>query len=157
MKEPRCAGVLIGYHEHGLGPLLLHVAHHAGGEDVGDDDVEGDARRVTRAHNAGPVERKALHTFRCGDVVFCTAPEGNSSIATVFGISIANIGTQMRRLLVLCEGNCSSKEQRFGFFVAAVTSWARTPADGVAMDKFDPDDDDQVKVAPEAQVKSMLQ
>eukprot|EP00965_Chrysotila_dentata_P138733 4589018-Pleurochrysis_carterae.AAC.5 len=91
MKEPRCAGVLIGYHEHGLGPALLHVAHHADCADVG-DDVECGARRVTRAHNAVPVERKGLHAFRCGDVVTFLHPRATHPSQQILASELQILG-----------------------------------------------------------------
>eukprot|EP00965_Chrysotila_dentata_P119051 3935664-Pleurochrysis_carterae.AAC.1 len=140
--------------------MLLFVAHHA--EDEGRDEADGEANssqnaRVTRANNfVGAAHRKGLRTFRLGDTVTSTVPEGNESVATFFSVTVAHFGTQLRRLLVLCESN-SARAKYFTFFAASVTCWARTPADGVSNDKLDPDNDNDVKTAPDSHVKAMLQ
>eukprot|EP00965_Chrysotila_dentata_P248094 6208145-Pleurochrysis_carterae.AAC.1 len=141
---------------HALGPVPLHAAHHAAGESAFPDEPDATHlnRRTTRGAAGAGTERKGLHTFRCGDVVRCLNPEGNNATATVLGVCTAHMSSQLRRMLVLCEGE-SNKD--FEFFVATWAAWVRVPEDGNSDDSFDVDDDDMVKVATGAYVASMIQ
>eukprot|EP00965_Chrysotila_dentata_P227479 6196043-Pleurochrysis_carterae.AAC.1 len=100
MREARCAGVLVGYQEHALGPTPIYAAHHAAGNRAApdEDDCSRQSRRSTRGGSGG-AERKWLHTFRCDDVVRCLAAEGNNATATVLGVCNAHLDRQMRRVL----------------------------------------------------------
>eukprot|EP00965_Chrysotila_dentata_P250543 6209511-Pleurochrysis_carterae.AAC.6 len=115
-------------------------------------------RRTTRAGSATGatvcVERKGLHTFRCGGLLRCVADEGKNALATVLGVCNAHMNNQMRRVLVLCEGE---SKNAFEFFPAAWTAWARVPKQGSVDGDFDVDDDEPVKVATGVYVASMLQ
>eukprot|EP00965_Chrysotila_dentata_P043552 1448099-Pleurochrysis_carterae.AAC.1 len=82
-------------------------------------------------------------------------------VAAVLGVVVAVVGTQMRRLLVLCEnarkpgkGDDASK---MSFFVSTWAAWRRMPPDFVAEPPdFDVDDDENVCTLSKQEIHAML-
>eukprot|EP00965_Chrysotila_dentata_P196296 6177489-Pleurochrysis_carterae.AAC.1 len=119
MAQGRPVGVIVGKHEHGLGGFDVHCAHYvdAGSFDTSKDDEATKTRRRSAAMRVSTVNRKGYKSFRCGDVVRSAEEEFLGMTALVFGVVIAIIRNQMRRLLVHCEMGAASA-QKPGFFVA---------------------------------------
>eukprot|EP00965_Chrysotila_dentata_P157051 5188377-Pleurochrysis_carterae.AAC.1 len=102
MSERKPVGVLVGVQPHGLGELILHAAHHVDAHSLDEDSTRRSSARSRGSEQAH--ERKGYHTFCCGDVVQCTVcTQSEGMVAAVLGVVVAVVGTQMRRLLVLCE------------------------------------------------------
>eukprot|EP00965_Chrysotila_dentata_P152470 5038949-Pleurochrysis_carterae.AAC.1 len=144
MEVAKVVGVLVGTHDHGIAGLPVHVAHHVDAE-AGGEGARLRSRVGKSAVEAARVARKGYHTYRCGDRVQCTSEAAKGAKAVVFGVMVASISCQMRRVLVLYEEpKAGAKIEGKSFFMAPWAMWARTLADESAVDLSDVDDDSKV-------------
>eukprot|EP00965_Chrysotila_dentata_P176792 5839092-Pleurochrysis_carterae.AAC.1 len=79
--------------------------------------------------------------------------------AVVLGVLVTTVGSQLRRLLVLCETNPEKVDasSTFQFFLAPWTLWSRSPKRGLPTPSdFDQDDDGKVEVAHSTVIEQMV-